>query len=153
MAKLVSTDQRIVTGVTYPKSVYSRVLCVHCIVPAGMGESVVDVTPVVGNNVYLLGVDLWAYRRAVADWVGGFIWVRSGSEANPSVSEVVSQWQQIIDMSAVGKQAIYWNGEDQHWGFRFCRLYGEAERRFAVAVQNGYAVAWDLFAAFTISEG
>ena len=153
MAEVVSANRRIVTGVTYPKAVYSRVVCCHVIVAAGVGVSSMDLTHAVGGDVWLLGMDLWAYHRAAADWVGGFIWPRTGSGKDPSASQMINQWEQIIDLSAVGKQAIYWLGEEHHWSFNFTRLFTGEARRFGVAVQNGFDLTWDLFAAFTISEG
>ncbi len=153
MAEVVTGLRRAAGGLIMPRARESRVICCHVIVTAGVGVSSMDLTGAVGRDVWLLGMDLWAYHRAAADWVGGFISPRTGSGKDPTASELIKRWDQIIDLSAVGKKAIYWLGEDHHWSFSFNKLFTGETRRFGVAVTNGYNLVWDLFAAFTISEG
>lgn len=153
MAKLISRDQPLVKGVYYPRGVYSRVVGLHVGVLAGVGVQSFAVSPVIAGKAWLLNVDIWEQGRLAADLVGGYIWLKTGTTKNPTLNDVIYEWEPVIDLSTTAKNAIYALGLPQHWSFKMNKLYSGGPRRFAVAVANQYDVLWDLFATFQISEG
>ncbi len=152
-ARLISKDQPLVMGVYYPRGVYSRVVGLHVIVPAGLGNGDFGVTPVLAGELWLLRADIWTQRRNLTDLIGGFIWLRTNTVKDPVSADFCTRGESIIDMSTVSKEAIYFVGAERHWSFEMNRHYSGGPRRFGISVSNGYDVVWDVFATFQISEG
>ncbi|MBA7590339.1 hypothetical protein ES708_32454 [subsurface metagenome] len=84
--------------------------------------------------------------------MSGFIWPRTGTTKAPTWSDVCYEWDPLVDLSTVSKNAIYYVGEPMHWHFEMNRHLTGGGRKFGAAVSNGYDLRWDVFAAFQISE-
>ncbi len=151
-ARLISRDQPLVKGIYYPRGVYSRVVCLHVGVLAGVGMGSFAFTPVVASRTWLLSVDMWLQPRALTDVISGYIWLRTGLAKEPTYGVIVFDWSSVVDLSTTAKNAFYYVGGVQHWRFEMNQLFTGSPRRFGIAVANGVDVMWDLQASFTVSE-
>ncbi len=154
MAKLVSKNQRIRTGVTYPKSVYSRVVALELHLAAGMGNDDYCYTPQLGNSLILYSIDVWAYCAVHGIAIGGFFYLNFGTGIPPSGDYLATQWNNIIPLSCGLKPGFRWFHCDAfHRRFTMAKFFETNELRFGVAIENGYNQAWEATVAFEISEG
>ncbi len=154
MAKIVSKDQRIVTGVTNPESVYSRVIGFCFPVPSPGPNDAFRVTPPLAQTIWLLRVQLWFTSETSGTSIL-FNWRVATSTVVPTVAAAVAvDLEPVIPFECAGKPFGFWYGDKADFDFSMKRLYSGAGRRFAVWAQNNHATEnlW-VQAAFTISEG
>lgn len=154
MAEIISADQRIVTGVTYPVSVYSRVIGFAFPVAAPGPKSGFMVTLPLAQTIWLLRVQLWFTTETPGTGIL-FNWRVATCTIAPTVADAVAvDLEPVIPFECAGKPFGFWYGDAVDFDFSMRRLYTGAGRRFAVWAQNNDAAEnlW-VQAAFTISEG
>lgn len=154
MAKIVSKDQRIVTGVTNPGSVYSRVVGFAFPLAAPGPNDSFRVTTILAQTLWLLRVQLWFTSETPGTSIL-FNWRVVTCTTVPTVAEAVAvDLEPVIPFECAGKPFGFWYGDAVHFDFSMKRLYTGAGRRFAVWAQNNDAAEnlW-VQAAFEISEG
>ncbi len=154
MSKLVSTSQRIATGVVNPVTLYSRVLTCGFGVAAGVGNRDWFFTGPVGNKVWLLNVTIWGHTKAADQMAGVFFYVATGFSIPTSGSEIATKWDLIISNYGTKPGMLLTAWEQQTWSFNMNRFYEGPERRFGFSIENFSATAafWGNI-AFQISEG
>lgn len=152
MAKLVSTNQRIVTGVTSPESVYSRVVSCSHYDPAPPGQDFAY-TEGLSSRLWLLGVDVWLDTNIhFATHVFTFSVWRLLKE--PAVILDLYNADNVLPLrSTTGWW--YWHkyGPEGHFHWDMQRLYEGAGQRFGVVLTGAGAVIAQIQASFRISEG
>lgn len=153
MPVLVNKPQGIRTGVMYPRGVYSRQVLVELKVPAGVGNNDYAVTPPVGIETWLMGVDLWLFPTASGGWIGGLIHVSTGTGKEVNAGIIATQWDPLMDMTMMFKRSMLWYGEREHLHFAMQKYLGGSGRRFGVTVENLTALEFWCIGAFEISEG
>ena len=154
MAEIVSINQRIVTGVRYPRGVYSRVMSCMTLMDAPGNEH--GFTPPVGINVWLLGVDVWVTldHSVVAGGVLNFrILYGAGTPATPAA---MLTWENILPVYWTDGTIQPWSQAQpfhhQHWDMN--RYFEQAGQRFGFWLQGAAFVGTLRFvASFEISEG
>lgn len=152
MAKLVSSDQRIAIGVTYPESGYSRVVSCSHYDPAPPAQQFAY-TEGLSSRLWLLGVDVWLDTNPhFAAHVFTF-----------SVWRLLTRPSGLLDMyaaenvlplqSTVG--SWYWHkyGPEGHFSWDMKRLCEGAGQRFGVVLTGAGAIIAQIHASFRISEG
>ena len=154
MAKIVSTDQRIVTGVTNPISVYSRVISIVGSVAAGVGAERAVATPPVAQSVWLRNVQLWLWHSDAETLTGGFFWVLCGSGKVPAGAGILD-WENVLPIySPAALTKWYWVGASKYFSWDMQRLFTGGAKRFGIFLQNADAISgWNCQASFEISEG
>lgn len=153
MSKLVTSGQRLVTGVMYPRGVYSRVIDIGLVTTDEVGNTKMAVTPVVAQTVWLLGINLHICPVVVDLWTSGFLWLKTGTTKESNISTITGTWEDIIDMSTLFKNAIMFYGKTFDLSLRMNKLYTGVGRRFAIVASNGAAVQMWCNCCFEISEG
>lgn len=153
MADVRNIAQPVRTRVLAPKPVYSRVIGLQVNVAGGMGVGSFIYTPYLGNKIRLLNVKCLLFGGTVAAPVGGFIYITTGSGKEVTYAIVLFEWDMIIPCLAGGKPGIYWWGDNVQLSWDMDRLYTDKERRFGVAIQNGFAANWYGLFWFQFSEG
>ena len=73
MAKIVTPRGPVVPGPAGPVERESRQTGIEVKVPAGVGVGGFNYTPIVGQQVWLLGIDFWAFGVGLGVTLGGFI--------------------------------------------------------------------------------
>lgn len=154
MAKIVSKDQRLVTGATNPGSVYSRVVaCVVC--PKGLGADDFGYTAVVGQVVRLLGVKVFLtpYDFDIANDVTFYL--KTGL-VKPTTAAQVLAWEDIMQIQYHETDKGAWRAfhgvSEMSWEMNV--LYKGSGRRFGCYARlGGLVVVNELHVAFQISEG
>lgn len=153
MAELISKDQRIITGITSPKAAYSRQVQIVMLVPGGVGNTSYIVTPGLGANTWLLGVDVWLFADATT-LIGGLIWVLTGKAKQVDFGGMTTTWDSVVDMPTVSAKSLVWYAEtNHHFHWDMQRLYKSPGARFALCGQNLRDQRWWGIASFHISEG
>ncbi len=153
MAKLVTKDQRIETGVKYPMSGYSRV--VTCLAaPQGLADIDHGYTIAVGQNVRLLSVRLFFYPTVpdITKQVGFF--VLTGTTVPPTPA-AIRNWENVLPINWNGPVVDRWyryHGLDKYeWTMN--HLYKGEGRRFGIWAQCNWDGAEEVHASFEIMEG
>jgi len=154
MAILRNKDQRIVTGVTNPGSVYSRVFGLACKAAAGVGNPDYAYSPVIGQNFWLKGMWIWWGGGDPGETCGGTIYVSFGTDI-PNGEMIAMVWEQIIPFWAgTTKPAIMVQGQSGYLWWTMNRLFRGQPFRFGMTIENGVATRpWWVNAWFEISEG
>ena len=153
MSKILTANQRILTGVTHPESGYSRVTGFWTGVLPAIGDEGWEATNVVGERVWLLEVQLRFWGDAIGVQCSGFWLLLAGTAMPKTVGELFGSWERIIPCSSKIKPYYQWDGESVQFTWSMRRLYTGAGRRFALWIQNKAATRWWAQATFTISEG
>jgi hypothetical protein len=154
VAKLTTKNQRIVTGVTYPKSGYSRV--VSCV--AYVDETSTHArgyTLPIGIRVWLLSVDVWF--SPAGEVPGRRIETRiltgAGEPAGPG--QILS-WDNVLPLNFPDGPDKPWVQEGllEHMSWNMCQLFEGKERRFGIWIKmSPMEQVLNVYASFQISEG
>ncbi|MBA7665266.1 hypothetical protein ES703_73336 [subsurface metagenome] len=151
MAKLVSKSQQIITGVMYPKSVYSRVVSCGEYIWAGGGTRLA-VTDSLAGRLWLFGIDIWIEMEVVARYEEVLVYIRRGF-SDPGYTGSVSGWERVL-RPHVHAGVLPWRlGLDNahlHWDF--CKLYEGASQRFVLEISTSGASQGFVYGSFHISE-
>lgn len=154
MVHLANKSQRIVTGVTTPKSVYSRVFGLACKAGAGVGNSDFTYSPQLGNNVWLLFMSLWYGGGDHTGNCAGVIHLTQGA-GTPTEVVAATQWDYIVPFWAgLTKPGIMVQGREGYLSWPMKRPYKGEAMRLALVIENGSAALpfW-VNAWFEVSEG
>jgi len=154
MAQVINRSQQVVTAGLNPMAAYSRQVGVEVHVPAGVGAEGFKFTPVMGQQIRLLGIDFWAFRENAGAAIGGFITIASGTAEPTSVGEIATKWEPCMQYVGI-KPMMYWlSHDDTHFHWDMNKLYTGSGRRFACGIQNFSAVEdWWAWVFFQVSEG
>jgi hypothetical protein len=154
MAKLVTNQQSLTTGVQFPQGRYSRTVSIEMVVPAVVGGEVFNFTPPLGSNLWLHSVDFYAFGVDAGLGLGGFIGITKGSTIPKTVFEVLVLWEQIVQYNGL-KPYIYWWGIEKghlHWDMN--KLYTGDSVRFGCAITTFFSThQWYAHVNFHFSEG
>ena len=153
MAKLVSRNQPLRVGTLFPRGVYSRRVNLELFVPAGAGNNDWSVTAPIGNEVWLLSVDIWIFAATLATLTGGILRIQTGTGGDVNAGLIATRWEPVMDMSQMFNQAFLFFGEAPLFSFPMNKYYSGAGRRFGVVCENSVAAAYYVVVSFEISEG
>lgn len=154
MAEVINRSQQVVSAGFSPRVNYSRVVNLYLYIDGGLGNDDVEVTPALGNNIWLLELQLTCMPNSVVNKGQAFIYLTAGSGKNPTGEDVAEAWEPIIPNYGAARQGFQFYGLQQKftWEMRK-RFYGEA-RRFGCVVENLSAeVAMRFWVSFRFSEG
>jgi len=153
MAEIVNRRQAIRRAAPTPASYMSRDIAVELKVGGGVGVSDYAITPTMGRAVQLHSIDLWLFPDVKDLWIGGLIWLTTGSGKEVN-SEIVSVgWQPILDMSMCFKNSLLWYGYGEHFHFDVNQRFAGESRRFGCAISNMTVNQFWAIGVFQISEG
>ena len=153
MAKIVNKIQETRTRVLSPRPSYSRVVQIQVNARSGIGNVDYCYTAMLGNEIRLLQVQAYMFKGIDPDPIGGFVYIATGNTEPQSAGEIINQWEMIMPNQCGGKPGIYWWGLTAQFTWDMDRLYSGKERRFAVAIANGFNVNWWGLFWFQFSEG
>ncbi|MBA7606373.1 hypothetical protein ES703_13521 [subsurface metagenome] len=152
MSKIVTGDQRLVTGATRPKAVYSRRVSCWVTCPGG-GARHYGFTQPVGQDCWLLGVDLWGQICLPTITPHWFVALRTSLSHPQSITEArACDFIQALNIWGSGG---YWTSRcsDYHWHWDMCVAYTGGTRLFGIDVINMSADIGDFMASFHVTEG
>lgn len=154
MVKVVTGNQQVRVGGLRPPPVYSRVIGLTLVVPAG-GAMGLNYTEPVGNNVWLTHVKIMCLPKAIDITQYVFFCLYAG-QGIPRTAGDLASWSRICPSTDQLRQPIGWtltDGRDQiEWDMM--RFYAGDNRRFAIACRRDALGPDDgLWVSFTISEG
>ena len=154
MAKIVTRDQRIVTGVMYPRGVYSRIVGALAVVKQPAVRAY-GYTAGLGNRLWLLKVRVWFLPvfTGDGDWVD--FWVRFGVGKPKSYVEM-SNWEDVLPINWLGAGPLgyreYGTGRVFEWTMN--RLFAAEAIRFGIQLTTAGLITYEeMYATFEISEG
>lgn len=154
MAKIVSKNQSIVTGVTVPRSAYSRVVGVWCQVK-GVATIGWGYTPSLGQNLRLLGVKI--YFSPEQDQAGQQInYGVFVGHSKPSNAADILGWDPVIPIYMPdGRATIFTQTqESETMTFEMNQLFKGEEIRFGTWINGSGVVAiCEMYTFFHIMEG
>lgn len=153
MAFLVGKSQQVMMAGLAPIAAYSRIVSVKLLVYEGWGWQYV-LTPVLGNDVWLLGVDVVSEKKAIDTGQYSEFQVYAGGGRSVAIGDVAN-WDLVLPQSNNANQRQSWRITDGMSGFswQFSKRYVGDGRRFALtALRYGEDIS-ELQASFHISEG
>jgi len=153
MAFVVNQNQQVRTTGTRPVAVYSRVVSLTLPVRMGTGFQY-SFTPVLGNDIWLLGVTVRKRIQAIDQGqITRFAVVTGG--VKPNTLGDVQGWENVLPVYDVNGNIVDWfiyDGEPNlFWGMS--RFYEGKARRFAVYGDRDGQDTDVLKISFEISEG
>ncbi len=153
MAKIVNTAQRLVTGVTNPGSVYSRVTGFWTGALPVIGDEGQESTYPLGERIWLRSVQLSFWADVIGTQCSAWWFLSTGTKKPNTAGEVLNVWDPIIPCHSGVKPYYRWDGDKMDFSWKMNRFYEGAGRRFALWFQNITAQRWWVQATFEISEG
>ncbi len=154
MSKAVNVSQQVRTAALRPDPAYSRQIALELHVPAGLGAEDFCFTPPLGNSLILYGIDLWMRCPDPPAFMGGFIYLMSGTGKPSTAGKMIMGWDHIVPLSCGVKPGIglyYCSHTELH--FTMKKRYMFDAIRFGAAAENGFNQDWDATLLFEISEG
>lgn len=153
MAKLANKSQRLITGVSNPGSIYSRVVtCGTKVVGAGVASF--GYTHGTGQIVRLLNVQL--FIEPVAYAAGLFLLVRILSGlGEPDTAAGILNWDNVLQVlqEPHTDTDIFVHSGRQHMSWDMNVLFKGVGRRFGLWTRGMIGMTGPTFASFEISEG
>ncbi len=152
MAKIITGDQRLVTGAKNPKAVYSRVVSVLVDFEEPVREGF-EITAGLGNRLWLLGVDVWVECRQ--DIVlPNYCWAVYFGSGVPADIAALRNWNQILPIKWQDSFVVWRTyQQEKHWHFDMTRLFEGNALRFGAYGEGTGAKIGHFEFAFEISEG
>ncbi len=153
-AKLTTKNQRIATGVTYPKSGYSRVISCAAYVDE-VSTHARGYTVPVGVNVWLLGVDVWFSPAGEVPGRRVELRVMTGL-GEPIAGVMVANWDEILPVNFAEGMNKPWVQEGllEHMSWQMNQLFAGKARKFGIWVKmSPREQVLNVYASFLISEG
>lgn len=155
MAKMVvARSQQLEMARKHPKPVYSRVVSVACNV-IGDGVWRYVTTPPMGQNLWLLKIDVWRWPRSPDISKGTEFRFFGGSEEPGSV-EALERWEEILPVLLDGKTRHLWRAFDgtNHLQWTMMRFFEGRTRRLALMHMRQVGFGNDaIYVSYEISEG
>lgn len=153
MAFVINRNQQVYTAGMYPIAAYSRIVSVELALFEGWGL-LSAVTPVVGNNVWLLGVKVFKRQEAPDSSQFNFFGIYAGGPGDVSVVQIL-EWPSVLPkLNSIGQPA-FWQICDgkSEMSWQFKKRYEGDGRRFALLARR-YGESHSLLqVSFHISEG
>lgn len=154
MPLIINRSQQIVTAGVYPRSVYSRMLLFRMTVPAIAPFMDGGVTPVVGQRVWILGIDIWIYPMAAAGWLGIESSFMYGTQQETNLTVIRTQWESLMRFSRPGTQSVFYFGPGGHQHYDMnVLLKGQAWRFGLVSSQAIVCPQCNVMVGLHICEG
>lgn len=153
MPTVVNRSQQVYTGGLAPAAAYSRIVSLSLVVLQAWGQTYV-VTQPLGNNIWLLGIQVWCIQKAPDASEVTYFNVYSGTGPAKSVG-VVLAWENVLPMISEGGFADVWtmcDGRD-YMRWDFAKLFTGAGRRLGIVGSRYSEVGDVLRVSFHISEG
>lgn len=152
--QVVNRNQQVVTTGISPRAVYSRVVNLYLYMAAGLGVDDFQITPPLGNNLWLMEMSLTCFPNSVVNKGQAFVYVMAGSGKEPTLNEVLNNWDQVIPNYGAAKPGFQYYGLQQRFVWPMNRRYMGQARRFGCVVnQLSATVAIRFWVSFTFSEG
>lgn len=152
--KVVNTNQQVRTAGLNPAAVYSRTVNLYLCFDAGLGLDDFQFTPPLGNNLWLLEMQMTCMPNSVVNKGQAFIYVMAGSEKVPTLDLVLNQWQPVIPNYGAAKPGFQFYGLQQQFRWPMKRRFeGNAIRFGAVVASLSATVAMRFWISFLFSEG
>jgi len=138
----------------HPKPAYSRVINLTLQVAAGLGSDDFEVSPPIGNRVWLLGLDLFILNTDVDVLRSGLIYMRTGTDPEANAEMIATAWDPIIRNYGGPKRGFYYSGIRDHFHWDMMKFYEGSGRRFGAVAENLQVdVGMRIWISFEISEG
>jgi len=154
LMQVVNRSQQMVTSGLNPKAVYSRVVNLYLYIAAGLGVDDFQITPPLGNNLWLSELLLTCFPHSVVNKGQAFIYIMAGSGKEPTLNEVMNNWEPVIQTYGAAKDQFQFYGLQQQFVWKMNKRYMGQSRRFGCVVENLSAtVAMRFWISFTFSEG
>lgn len=154
MVEVVNRNQQVVTTALQPRALYSRTVNLYLCIDGGLGNEDIQITPVLGNNLWLLEVKLTCMPHTVVLKGQAFIYIQAGAGQNPTVDELLNAWDAVIPNYGTAKPAFQFYGKQQQFTWQMCKRYTGKALRFASIVENlSDIVRMRFWVSFTFSEG
>lgn len=154
MVQVVNRNQQVVTSGINPKAVYSRVVNLYLYLAAGLGTDDFQITPPLGNNLWLSELSLTCFPHSVVNKGQAFIYIMAGGGKSPTLDEVLNIWEPVIPNYGAAKPGFQFYGLQQRFVWPMQKRYMGQARRFGCVVANLSAtVAMRFWISFTVSEG
>lgn len=153
MVRLLSKSQQLVTGVMFPRGVYSRV--VSCAVQAlAAGPAECSYTPVVGQSVWLLGIKVTGFPAAPTGANQTTFYLLTGTTL-PASAAAILEWENILPVFMGGTAGLPWVKHDgvTEMSWEMNQHFSGTGRRFGIWAQRGPVGLDELIVSFRISEG
>ena len=154
MAEIISSNQRLVTGVLYPRGVYSRVVSCSDVVTFGNPRGIYTIG--VGERVWLLSVKLLWEPYPVDNTSVTYFRVMTGTTTPGDAAQMRANWDNVLPKLGAGNIDANWYHQygitEMSW--RLNQYFEGVGRRFGVWMQTvmpGKGQACQ--ASFEISEG
>lgn len=152
MAKLANRDQRIVTGVTKPRSGYSRIVSMAQTLPQPANLQYCF-TEALGQRLWLLGIDVWIFGKPASVNDSWWFIIRRGFQM-PTATAQIWDWENVLPLLApTGSWS--WHGYTtpyhMHWSMH--KLFEGQSQRFGAAINITTPITSYFEASFEISEG
>lgn len=122
--------------------------------PKGLAGIDYGFTTIVGQNVWLLSVQLWFFPAAVDVTKQVTFKVVTGTTAPVNQAQIL-QWDSVIPLVWKGAGADVWThylGQD-HYEWSMEKLYIGEGRRFGIWAQCNWDGLDQIYASFQVSEG
>lgn len=153
MATVVNQNQQVYTAGLTPVAAYSRIVSIELLV-YHTWDWVYVVTPVIGNNVWLLGVDVVSELKAIDGGQFSNFDIYAGGGKDVALDDI-RQWEKVLPLHVYSNVPTSWRILDGSPGFKwvFKKYYAGNGRRFAMVARRWGEDMAMLFASFHISEG
>lgn len=154
MPTVVNKSQPVISGGMYPMSAYSRMLLFR-MRPERVGfMNDFGVTSVIGQRVWILGVDVWFNNIAQAGWMMLENSVMYGVNKDADFPEIRDNWESVLQYSRSGTKSFLYYGEKGHMHFNMKMLLkGQAWRFGFVSQIFGAGVECMVMFGIEIAEG
>lgn len=152
MAKLLSKQQFIQAGVTTPTSVYSRVVSMAQVLPQP-ANLMYCFTEALGQQLWLLGIDVWIFGKPVDPGDSWWFYLRRGI-SRPTATADLYEWEIVLPLlSPTGQWSWHGYGTPYHMHWDMKKLYVGQSQRFAAYFNITGPIVSYFQASFEISEG
>lgn len=151
---VANRSQQVVTAGINPRAVYSRTVNLYLYIAAGLGIDDWQITPPLGNSLWLQEVSLTCMPNSVVNKGQAFIYINAGSGKNVSRDDVLNMWRPVIPNYGSAKPGFQFYGLQQRFVWPMNKRYtGEALRFGCVVASLSATVAMRFWISFTFSEG
>ena len=152
--QIVNRNQQVITQGIEPRAYYSRVVNLYLYIAAGLGAEDFEVTPSLGNNLWLSELTMTFLPDTAGARCSAFVYVMAGSGKDPELNVVLNQWTPIVVNTGAAKPGFQFYGTQQRFAWHMNKRYIGEARRFGCVAQNLSAIeAMRIWISFEISEG
>ncbi len=150
---IVTRSQQVRTAALQPEPAYSRVVILQTDIPAPIGGNNWAITPMLGNRLMLLRIDVWIQTVGQGAFLEGLLAITSGIGADVDGEVVRERWDNVLDVTRLDVRGIRFFCCEKHLQFEMKKLYIGESQRFGIYSENLGIKAYNVLAAFQIAEG